>query len=784
MALTEITAEFKRIGIAFGGENPGDQRTVIASAAPTNGTVFAPEQLQGGLFTLKGRDDEHDLIPGTEYKFYGNWSEYRGRQQFWFKQFIKVEPHTRLGIVQYLRRHAPGIGSQIAQRIYDQYGTNSCKVLRSQPYEVATAIKGLTRKVAKDAANALQAIQELEDTRIDLTNLFAKRGFPHSLVNKCINRWGILAAKRVQRDPFSLLVEGFPGCGFARCDRLYNDLGLPMNRVKRQMLCIWNEIKSNFSGHTWFRSSDVASKLQGLVSGANPLKALKLGVRAGWLQVRKDSDGKTWVAIDKAATNERVIFNSICELITNETPIEWPYSNNLESLTLHQQEEYFKATRNRFGILAGTPGTGKTYTAASIIKAIAEVHTEDSIAVVAPTGKASVRCTATMKDHGLDIEATTIHRLLGVSRNGHDGGGWGFIHDETNPLLFRFIIVDEASMLDVDTTASLFRAISPSTQVLFIGDPYQLPPVGHGAPLRDLIAAKLPYGELTEIHRNDGGIVAACRDIKQGQGYRPSSKVNVDQGENLQHIETATDTLALSALKRMLTTCPNDVNPVWDCQVICSLNEKGNMSRKPLNAFLQNLLNPHGQQFKGNSFRLNDKVICTSNAWFTRLPDDLLCEECGNENLNPRCSCGAEVEDVKETVANGEIGKVIRITDKSIVVAFDAPRRCVRVPIGGSKDDGTGGASSFDLGYAITGHKSQGSQWPFVFVVSNDSRGADMVCPREWWYTALSRVETLGFTIGKLSTINRQCRRISLKDRKTFLTELITEELNNDPGVN
>src|SRR5690606_14383539 len=99
------------------------------------------------------------------------------------------------------------------------------------------------------------------------------------------------------------------------------------------------------------------------------------------------------------------------------------------------------------------------------------------------------------------VEATTIHRLLGVSRNGHDQKGWGFMRNRGNPLPNRFLFVDECSMCDCDITASLLDACKPGTHVLFIGDFAQLPPAGHGAPLRDMIAAGIPYGELTEIHR-------------------------------------------------------------------------------------------------------------------------------------------------------------------------------------------------------------------------------------------------------------------------------------------
>ena len=120
-----------------------------------------------------------------------------------------------------------------------------------------------------------------------------------------------------------------------------------------------------------------------------------------------------------------------------------------------------------------------------------------------------------MNGYDLPLEATTIHRLLGVSRNGHDKKGWGFIHNAANPLPYRFVFVDEVSMLDVDLAANLFAACQPGTHILLIGDTGQLPPVGHGAPLRDLIAAGVGCGELTEIWRNAGDIVKGCSPFAQ-----------------------------------------------------------------------------------------------------------------------------------------------------------------------------------------------------------------------------------------------------------------------------
>ncbi|HWA98888.1 MAG TPA: ATP-dependent RecD-like DNA helicase, partial [Pirellulales bacterium] len=382
--------------------------------------------------------------------------------------------------------------------------------------------------------------------------------------------------------------------------------------------------------------------------------------------------------------------------------------------------------------------------------------------------------TEVMQEHGIGVEATTWHRMLGVSRNGHDQKGWGFMHNATFPLRKRFIFGDESSMNDCDIMAAVTAALLPGTHVLWIGDFAQLPPVGHGAPLRDMIAAGLPYGELTEIHRNEGAIVRACRDVKEGRPFQPCDAPNTAAGDNLWHIEASRPSLAVNTLGRMLRNVPAGIDPLWDVQVLCATNESSDVSRKPLNKMIQDILNPDGDHIDGNRFRLGDKVICLTNSELPllRCPKP----ECGCPTASVTFergtfSCGHCFHDWKigeclgDFVANGEIGRVVSIESHAMHVAFDSPRRTVRVA--------GEWLQQFDLAYAITTHKAQGSQCQVIICMADDSRAADMVTSWEWWRTAWSRAEQLCITIGKKSTIDRQCKVSALAHRKTFLRELL-----------
>lgn len=426
------------------------------------------------------------------------------------------------------------------------------------------------------------------------------------------------------------------------------------------------------------------------------------------------------------------------------------------TLSPHQLEQADIATSGRICILTGGPGVGKTFVAASITSDAVASHGVDQVRVCAPTGKAAVRITEALQACGLpgvaSLQATTIHRMLGVSRDGHDGDGWGFHHNSGNPLPARVVVVDEGSMLGTDLAASMFSALSSTTKVLLIGDEGQLPPVGHGAPLRDMIAAGLPCGRLTEVWRNEGDIVKACCDIRGGREWKPSPVIDIEEGLNLAHIETTTATATRDRLKALMEQMPKNYDPIADCQILCAVNENSPLSRIELNKGLQNILNPAGERDKSHDFRVGDKVMCLRNQ-FLRLIDE------GEEKATEE----------QEFVANGDMGRVLSVGPGKMTVLFESPERLCYVA-------GAVLTNDVAIAYAVTVHKSQGSQWPIVIYVSDDARGARYVASRELIYTAISRAETLAITLGCKATIDRDCRREVLSGRKTFLVEQLQSQ--------
>jgi exodeoxyribonuclease V alpha subunit len=778
----------------------------LAWVAEGGGHRFCIIALQDGS-SAKGECNPADLVIGCDYRFYGRFGkESKYGPTFNFVQMQQQAPHNREGVVQYLIKNAPGIGPVIASRLWDLYDVDAVKTLRLDPDKVFAECPGTNLEKLKDAAAILQAKVKTEATRIDLATLFDGKGFHSSLTEWCIQKFGINAGQIIRRDPFTLLVRKAPSCGFERCDRLYSELGLPRTRLKRQLMCLHRAIQEDRGGHVWhpiaLAEATIRQKVGGGPDGAiNWQRAMKLGIRSGWLTIRKDDAGGWWFALGHLAAAEQELSRHIVRLMTAEASFAWPNPWEIETLTTHQKEKLAACLTGPLALLCGTPGTGKTTTAAAVIQAFrgtttaaAVIHAfreaidSSLIAVVAPTGKAAVRIQASLQSLGLSVECSTVHRLLSPdpARNGRDGNGWEFHFNEHNPLPFKLIVVDEVSMLDMLTGNSLFQAIPDGCLVLLVGDPYQLPPVSEGAPLRDLLTAGLPQCELTEILRNSGSITQACRDIRNGIPLKPPGPINLATKQNWLHIESKSDAFALSKLQTLLKSVgglkidqrTKPLDAFDDTQALVALNDQGALSRTKLNKVLQALLNPHGFQIEGNDFRVGDKVICGSNCNLI-LTDELGRKQTFSGMEDPKDVFDDQEEDdiyLVDFVANGEIGRVVAVSKSDTIVRFDAPARHVSVPRGKGGDSGASKNGNFQLAPAITFHKSQGSQWPIVLCLID--RAANRMACRELWYTGISRAETLVVTIGELDVLNRQCQRVSLKDRKTFLAESIRRRLS------
>lgn len=755
--------------------------------------------------TALGPASSSDFPRGTIFRFLGRWEDDPARgPRFRFSTFTTHHAAGRYGVVRYLTQHCDNIGEKTASRIFDRFGDASVQALRETPDDVAAALR-ISTDITTAAAYSLRAASKYEHTNIELFDLFGARGFQGRLIKACIDKFGAKAPSIIRRNPFALL--GLPSAGFKRCDRLWTDLNLPPAALKRQALAAWNALRHDPQGHIWIRADELGQRLRELISSANPFKAFKFALRARKLKKYKDSEGVVWLADYSRATAEERIAAKVSHLNRRAAAVSlWPTSRVPISATdadrlpsAHQTERLAAATARPVGLFLGGPGTGKSHTLAYLLREVIAEHGHSSVCVCAPTGKASVRASQALAAAGCDIQANTIHRTLGVMEAGYGGDEWAFGFNANNPLPFKFIIVDESSMIDASLLSSLFDACADGTHVLLVGDPYQLPPVGHGAPLRDLIDAgptHVSQGELTQVRRNAGQIVHACARIKNGESFEVADVIDLDATpapKNLKLIETRNESHSADVLTELLSRLTK-FDPVWQTQVIVARNAKGEICRKKLNEKLHPMLNPDGYAVAGNPFKVGDKIICTRNSRMHRVTPTgefheryraemerdagnyvtvrAMDDERGESNRDP--------EEV--FVANGEIGRVLAVAKGLTIARFSEGDALVKIPMGkdrGGESDGPeadedtdqGRGCNFDLAYAITVHKAQGSEAPCVVVMGDPAAG--MIATREWIYTAVSRASKLCILIGKREVFDKMRLRVVLNRRKTFLKELI-----------
>jgi hypothetical protein len=338
-----------------------------------------------------------DFVRGQRYRFLGRWDEGKFGPQFRASTYVRDEPHTRNGVVKYLSDVCEGVGSKIADRLWDRYETDAVRVLREEPEKVASD-GVMSLDAARDAARDLARFTGLEQTRIDLFGLFAGRGFPGKLVEHALSRWGARAPQIIRTDPFRMLTARLPGCGWRRCDKLYLDSGGRREALKRQALAGWNALREDRTGSTWLPASVVVQAIQDAVPGsADPVKAIKLGIRGQLFRIRR-IEAERWVAVADHARAEQRVADNIARLRTS--PSQWPTdipvtTNDGDGLpSVHQTEQLRQATSAAIGCFTGGPGTGKTHSLSFVLREVIARWGEKAVAVVAPTGKAAVGCHA------------------------------------------------------------------------------------------------------------------------------------------------------------------------------------------------------------------------------------------------------------------------------------------------------------------------------------------------------------------------------------------------------
>ena len=269
---------------------------------------FAIGMLKDGT-PIIGNWQSGDLVVGLPYKFIGVWETHpKFGKQLKFQGFCQETPATRQEVVEYLTRCFKGVGERTAHKLCDLYGADKAiHILKENPDRVSSEIGRFPLATAREVSAELKANESLQDTRMKLYGLLANYGFQLGVVvDLAIHKWSASAPERIRRDPFILLAEKFPGCGFLRVDRLYQDLGLPLDGVRRQVMAAWHVLRSDSSGSTWLPWGLVAQKLGQIVSGGvKAEEAIRTAVREGWAVI--ETGEPPMLADAKKAQNERTV---------------------------------------------------------------------------------------------------------------------------------------------------------------------------------------------------------------------------------------------------------------------------------------------------------------------------------------------------------------------------------------------------------------------------------------------------------------------------------------------
>ncbi len=755
---------------------------------------------------------------GERYRMWGHWAPQKGYDEpaFEFISYETLVDESVAGVVDYLRHYVPGLGLVKATAVVETLGLDTLKVLRTDP-DRALVVPGITPAIVAGIREHFE-----EETTIDpvayarLIDLFSRHKFPKRVVKSLLKDWGSDAPTKVISNPYMLLA--YPRMGWKGVDAFavetakYDPQGLD-----RQVAAIVEGLERiSDDGHTYGTRIEVERVAFTLLGKLPDDLAWNVATIDGLIVRLNDEDD--WrdgtgeraddadeaFALPKLAYAERSIAGHLARLMGAGKPLGFrldsPLLNDEQRAAMRVLEEHPVA------ILAGAPGVGKSWALAAAIGCFLK-NRFGTIRLVGPTGKSAKRSQelidAAVADHG--IECSTIHRALGVAKSNDPEGvpssvakvgrgrdEFGFQHDERNPLEVDLIVCEELSMVDCRLMASLLSAVATGTRVIFVGDPNQLPSVGPGSVLRDLLASGVPAATLNTIQRSDGGgrVVRACHAIKDGCVPEPASQLRLPT-ENWVHIEEDDPGRIAGMIVEMHESAKRNgrYDPLWDMQVVSAQKKSHAFACEPLNAMLARVLNPgayvasEGDESFAPPFRVGDKVIRKKNGTCDEMKivgadglDDDSREDWRWHDPRDGLSDGPRGYSLKETaIVNGDMGQVLDIVtgDKEsfAVVRFRTPDRLCRLPMG---------EHHLIAAYALTCHSVQGSGFPYVIVPVHhafywDQKSGTGLFSRELVYTAISRAEKLLVTVGQFSAIRAAVGRKTVDFRRTRLAGYVED---------
>lgn len=693
-----------------------------------------PPITEGEELELKG-----DIVLNSKYG-----------EQFSIKEAKICLPTNSESIARYLASGLfKGIGEATADAIVEKYGDKTLFIVENAPMEIAK-VKGVSAKKAMLIHETFLALKEIQDTLVFLQGLEISL----NLSLKIYKVYGKGTTEIIKTNPYRL-IEDIDGVGFLTADKIAFSLGIKQDSDFRIKAGIIYSLKmsANNNGHTYLPKSKLINevcKLLALEIGNIEERIaeniLALEITGSIVVLEKDSENA--VMFNKFYLNERKIATKLVKLCMGAMDLHTDIESDMQEfertnfIIMHENQK--EAVKNAIScgvnVITGGPGTGKT----TIIKCIISIFKKLNLKVqlCAPTGRASKRLSESTGE-----DAKTIHRLLDLDYK--DGKGY-FTYNEQTELESDVIIIDEVSMCDEYVFVSLLSAIKRGGRLIMVGDKDQLPSVGAGNVLADIIKyGFIPISMLTHIYRQSEESLIISNAHRINHGEMPLLR---NQNSDFLYSNVKEQQEVLDTVVDMVTTrIPNYLKiKSSDIQVLCPM-KKGVAGANNMNITLQKTINPPSYnkpelKFMDHIFRLGDKVIHTVNDY------DLEWERGEERGMG---------------VFNGDFGFIeeVNIHDNTINVEFEDGRRALY-----TRDI----FEELMLAYAVSVHKSQGSEFDVVVIALVN--GSFMMLTRNLLYTAVTRAKKMSVIVGDKVVLEKMVSNNYTAKRYTMLVEFLMEE--------